>query len=233
MPVLVSYPFFRTAPTRTSLPQRDLFTRREAVYPTAPPLDHARFRLIARSLATVGALAVAFGLVGCATAAPKAPGGSSAIVRHTAVPAPSGGSINQTVPSATPGAVTSVSITKPAVLPSKVTISIVSAKFATVKATTPGEIAGPAIEATVLVHNGTSSTIDLGSTVVTLTEASGALGQPTTSSPAQPFTQSLAPGASMSGVYVFRVPKSGYNPVQITVSYAGGAPVALFTGTVS
>jgi hypothetical protein len=199
------------------------------VYPTAPPLTRVAF---ARALATIGILAVTLALAGCASA-PKAPGGSSAIVRHTAVPAPSGGSINQTVPSVAPGAVTRVSITKPAVLPSKVTISIVSAKLASVKANTPGEIAGPAIEATVLIENGTSNTIDLGSTVVSLTESSGALGQPTTSSPAKPFSQKLAPGNSITAVYVFRVPKTGYNPVQITVSYAGGAPVALFTGNVS
>jgi hypothetical protein len=201
------------------------------VYPTAPPLTRAAF--LTRSLATIGILAVTIGLAGCASNTPKAPGGSSAIVRHTAVPAPTGGSVNQTVPSAAPGAVTRVAITKPAVLPSKVTISIASAKLASVKANTPGEIAGPAIEATVLIENGTSNTIDLGSTVVSLTEGSGALGQPTTSSPFKPFSQSLAPGSSVSAVYVFRVPKSGYNPVQISVSYAGGAPVALFTGNVS
>jgi hypothetical protein len=184
-------------------------------------------------LATVGIVAAALTLVGCADNSPKAPGGSSAIVRHTSVPAPSGGSINQTVPSASPGAVTRVTITKPAVLPSKVTISIVSAKLASVKANTPGEVAGPAIEATVLIENGTSDAIDLGSTVVALTQVSGAPGQPTTSAPAKPFTENLAPGNSVSAVYVFHVPKTGYNPVQISVSYAGGAPVALFTGSVS
>jgi hypothetical protein len=201
------------------------------VYPTVSPLTRTTF--VVRSLAVIGVVAaLSVGLAGCANT-PKAPGGSSAIVRHTAVPVPGGGTINQTVASATPGAVTRVAITKPAVLPTKVTISIVSAKLASVKANTPGEIAGPAIEATVLIENGTSGTIDLGSTVVYLEEGSGALGQPTTSSPAKPFTQSLAPGAAISGTYVFRVPKSGYNPVQISVSYAGGAPVALFTGNVS
>ena len=199
------------------------------MYPTAPPLNRAA---ITRGLAVIGILAVTLGLAGCASAA-KAPGGSSAVVRTTAVPAPGGGSIKQTVPSATPGPVTRVSITKPAVLPSKVTISIVSPKLSSVKSNTPGEIAGPAIVATVLIENGTSNTIDLGSTVVSLTDGSGALGQPTTSSPAKPFTQTLAPGNSVTAVYVFRVPKTGYNPVQISVSYAGGAPEALFTGNVS
>ena len=199
------------------------------MYPTAPALNRAAF---ARSLAAIGILAVTLVLAGCAST-PKAPGGSSAVVRSTAVPAPGGGSIKQAVPSASPGAVTRVSITKPAVLPSKVTISIVSPKLISVKANTPGEIAGPAIEATVLIENGTSQTIDLGSTVVSLTESTGAHGQPTTSSPAEPFTQKLAPGNSVTAIYVFRVPKTGYNPVQISVSYAGGAPVALFTGNVS
>lgn len=187
-----------------------------------------------RAFATLAVLAVAVGLVGCAQNPTKAPAGSgTAITRSTDVPAPGGGSINQTVPSVKPGAVTKVAIGKAAVLPSKVTISIASAKLGHVSSNTPGEIKGPAIEATVVVQNGTSNTIDLGSTVVTLIEGNGALGQPTTSRPAKFFTQKLAPGGSMTGVYVFRVPATGYNPVQISVSYAGGAPVALFTGDVS
>jgi hypothetical protein len=198
------------------------------VYPNTPT------SFVPRLLATVGVIGVALlCLVGCVQKSGSAPGGSSVVIRHTAVPAPSSGTINQAVPSATPGAVTHVAIDKPAVLPSKVTISIVSAKLSSVKANTPGEIAGPAIEAHVVIQNGTAQTIDLGSTVVTLVEGSGALGQPTTSSPASPYTQKLSPGDSMTGIYVFRVPKSGYNPVQISVSYAGGAPVALFTGNVS
>lgn len=186
-----------------------------------------------RLIAIVAVLTAGAAVAGCAQNSPKAPGGSAAVTRSTPVPAPGGGSIYTAVPSATPGAVTHAAIGAPAVLPSKVTISILSAKLADVKATTPGEVQGPAIEATVQVQNGTAKPIDLGSTVVMLTESSGAPGQPTTSKPAQPFTQQLAPGASMSGVYVFRVPANGYNPIQISVSYAGGAPEALFSGSVS
>ena len=119
------------------------------------------------------------------------------------------------------------------VLPRKVTISIVSATTGKVQAQTPGEIAGPAVIATIRIVNGTSSPIDLGSTVVTLIDASGNPGEAMTSTPFHPFTQTAAAGKSLDGVYVFRVPASGINPITISVSYAGGAPVALFAGSVS
>ncbi|HWH25860.1 MAG TPA: hypothetical protein VNT53_04365 [Pseudolysinimonas sp.] len=196
----------------------------------SPELGRARHAIVVGAVALVVAVAIA----GCAPSAPKkAPGGSTAVTHSTPVPAPGGGSIEDVIPSAEPGGVTKAALGDPAKLPSKVTITVTSAKFVQVKAQTPGEIQGPAIAATVKVTNGTSATIDLGSTVVTLTDGSGGLGQPTTSEPSQPFTQEVAAGASLSGVYVFRVPATNYNPITISVSYAGGAPQALFTGSAS
>jgi hypothetical protein len=162
-----------------------------------------------------------------------APGGIKATPHKSDVPAPGGGSIDQTVAPVDPGAETKVAIDQPAALPNKVTIVIVSAVSQTVKANTPGEIAGPAVVVKVRITNGTAATIDLGSTVVTLLDAAGNPGQATTAGPASPFTGTAAPGKSLEATYVFGVPATGTIPVQISVSYAGGAPVALFTGNAS
>jgi hypothetical protein len=178
--------------------------------------------------------AAAHATVPAVTPGAPAPGSTStAAPRTTSVPAPSKGSITSTVAPVASGPVTKVALAKPAVLPSKVTVTVVSATRDVVKATTPGEIAGPAVVAVIRISNGTSSSLDLGSSVVTLVDAKGAPGQATTSAPANPFTGTVAPGKSLEGVYVFEVPSTSPNPFKISVSYAGGAPIALFAGTVS
>ena len=178
------------------------------------------------------------GLTGCTTAATTAssthaPGNISATPHKSAVAAPGGGSIDQTVAPVAPGATTTASIGSAAVLPSQVTITVVSATRQKVTAKTPGEITGPAIVVKLRVTNNTAASIDFGSTVVMLTYGSGTLGQPTTAGGFDPFTTAAAPGKSLDATYVFGVTGTDTNPVQISVSYAGGAPVALFAGNVS
>ena len=185
------------------------------------------------AVATIAFAATLLGVAGCAPTTKAAPGGSTAVARSTAVPAPSGGNISKTVAPEAPGSTTTAAIGKPAALPSKVSITVVSATSTTVKATTPGEIAGPAIVAKVSITNGTSAPIDLGSTVVTLTQTSGAPGQATSADPSRPFTATAAPGQTLTATYVFNVSATDANPITISVSYAGGAPVALFTGNAS
>jgi len=189
----------------------------------------------ARNAVVTAAIALALvALTGCAETPPStAPGGISVEKHSTAVPAPDAGTINETVSPADPGAVTKVSLTQAAKLPSGVIISLVKVSASTVTAATPGEIAGPAVVVRVRVTNNTTSPIDLGSTVVALIDSAGNPGQSTTAGPSDTFTGSAVAGASLEGTYVFGVPKSALNPVQITVSYAGGAPVALFAGEIS
>lgn len=203
-------------------------------------LKEPRRAAVTTAIASVAILASLVGLTGCvpvsgsvSASSSGAPGGIKATPHKSEVAAPGGGSIDQTDAPVAPGAETKVTIDQPAVLPSKVTISVVSATSQTVTAATPGEIAGPAIVVKVRIVNGTAASIDLGSTVVTLLDAAGNPGQSTTASPANPFTGTAAPGKSLGATYVFGVPATGTNPVQISVSYAGGAPVALFTGNAS
>lgn len=184
------------------------------------------------ALATSAILVLA--LTGCTpTSAKTVPGGGSVAHRETAVPAPGDGTIQQTVAPQPAGAVTKVGFAEAAVLPNRVTISLLKVVRQKVAATSPGEIAGPAIIATVSITNNGSTALDLGSTVVALLDSEGNPGQSTTAGPADSFTHIADPGVTQQGVYVFGVPATGVNPITISVSCAGGAPVAVFAGSVS
>ncbi len=185
------------------------------------------------------AIIVAVILAGCTPAA-VLPGSQtsgsptpSESPRETAVPAPGGGDIDETVASVEPGEITEAAIGSSAILASAVTVSVLEANRLDVGADTPGEIAGSAVAATVRIENNTDAAIDLGSTVVTLTDAQGNPGRSTTAGPFDPFTETAAPGEALDGVYIFGVPADALATISISVSYAGGAPVALFTGPVS
>lgn len=171
-----------------------------------------------------------------ATAAASAQAGgtpSSAPGLKAPVPAPSGGTIKEVIPQATAGPVTKVDMDKAAVLPGKVSITIAKVEAIETKATTPGEIAGPAVAMTVSIHNGSAKPISVDSVIVTLTDSKNGLGQPTTSAPYQPFAGELATGASVEGVYVFLVPTNNRTGLTLSVEYAAGQASAHFTGDVS
>ncbi|MFP7760251.1 hypothetical protein [Marisediminicola sp. LYQ85] len=178
---------------------------------------------------------VTVSVAGCVADAPEtedaAPGGSSAPLRDDEVEAPGGGTIDDTVDAVEPGDTVEVSLDEAAELPSDVIVEITETRRETVSANTPGEIAGPAVIVGLRVVNDTASDLDLGSTVVSLVGADGTLGQPTTAGPADPFTSIVSAGNSAEATYVFTDAPSGV--ITLSVSYAGGAPIALFTGDVS
>lgn len=153
--------------------------------------------------------------------------------RSVPVPAPSGGSVQQVVPAATPGAVTKVELNKSAALPGKVSITVAKVDAITTKATTPGEIAGPALAVHVSIHNGSSAKISVDSAIVTLSNSANVLGQPTTSDPHHPLSGDLAPGASAEGVYVFLIPLNARTGLTLSVEYAPGQAIAQFVGDIS
>ncbi len=153
--------------------------------------------------------------------------------RVTPVPAPSGGSIHDVISSVKAGPVARVSITGTAELTSGAVISVPSIKRFVAQAQTPGEITGPAVAVHVLIRNGSKSPINLNSVIVTLTDDKGFLGQPTTSTPYQPFSGTIAPGAAQRAAYVFLLPKTYRNVVSISVTYIPGMPSGQFVGTIS
>ena len=114
-----------------------------------------------------------------------------------------------------------------------VRVSVVEISGITVEAETPGEIAGPAVAATVRFENGSGEPLDLGGTMVSLVDAAGNVAVPTTSAPAAPTSGTLDDGATAEGTYVFRMPEDTRSAVTLTVDYSAGAPVVVFHGSVT
>lgn len=216
-------------------------------------------RSLACRAAVVCALGAALVLTGCTTPAGHAdephttPAASASAGQHTAgataqqkvtpvpestgrstpVPVPSGGSIDEVIPEATPGPITQVGLNDTAELPNEIAINIEKVEAIETKATTPGEIAGPAVAMYVSIHNGSAKTINIDSVIVNLTDSADGLGQPTTSDPYQPFAGELAAGKSVEGVYVFLVPTDNRRGLTLSVEYAAGQASAHFVGDVS
>lgn len=176
-------------------------------------------------------------LAGC-TSEPIADGSQNSDPVATAtVPAPGGGTVDdvvvaeedQPVPAA---AAAETPLDRPAELDDGMVIAVTEAERVETKAETPGEIAGPAVAVRLKITNGTDSTVDLSSVMVSLTGADGAFGQPTTSAPAAPFSGEIAAGGDAVGTYVFGIPAEQRDDLSITVEYVAGAPVALFVGEI-
>ncbi len=94
----------------------------------------------------------------------------------------------------------------------------------------PGEIAGPALAFDISLTNTSAAAVDLGAVTVNLTDDAGVPGLPMTGPPATPFSGSLAPGASVTGTYVFAVDEGSRSVVALEVSYSTQAPVVVFRG---
>lgn len=94
-----------------------------------------------------------------------------------------------------------------------------------------GNISGPALRATISLTNGTPGPVDLDDVVVAMTYGADHTPAPPLDDPSRaPFHGRLAPGATATGVYVFRVPAEDRGAVTLTVGYQPGAPFLVFTG---
>ncbi|MCZ2830217.1 hypothetical protein O2W14_15375 [Modestobacter sp. VKM Ac-2986] len=97
----------------------------------------------------------------------------------------------------------------------------------------PGNIAGPALRVTVQVTNGTAEPVSLGGVATNLYLGPDRTPASPVEDPSQaPFTGTVAPGASATGVYVFSVPVDARSAVTVEVGYEAGAPLLQFTGPV-
>ncbi len=135
-------------------------------------------------------------------------------------------------PTAVPSTAPPVALQAPAKVDS-VVVSLVTIQSLTVSANGPGEVAGPALAVTVKISNNSSAAVDVSHAVVTLLDSQGQVGTPTPESPAAPFTGSVQPGASASGVYVFDIAQTQRNPINVYVTYTAGAATAHFVGNAS
>jgi hypothetical protein len=125
-----------------------------------------------------------------------------------------------------------VKLDKPSSTGQGVTVRITAAKAIVAKAQLPGEVAGPGVALTLVVHNGSPKPVDLGAVVVTLLDSANAPGDEMSAKPAKPISGILQSGKSATGVYVFTVGRSRRNPISVDVTLTGEAPVLVFKGDV-
>lgn len=114
-----------------------------------------------------------------------------------------------------------------------ISVVIDKVESTTVEAQTPGEVSGTAVVVTVTASNGASEQQSLDSAVVLVSAADGEPGIGTTAGDPKPLSGSLAPGQSATGRYVFMLGSAAGRDVSVSVNYAAGEPVAIFSGKVS
>jgi hypothetical protein len=172
-------------------------------------------------------------LAGC-TDSGGAPGPSGSVEtqkpRTTPVPAPDDTTIDDVIDEAEPAPVEDAELDEVVELDTGVRISVTELSAVTVEATTPGEVAGPAVAAMVRFENDSGEPLDIGGAMVTLLDAAGNVAAPTTSSPAAPALGTLADGEAAEGTYVFLLPEDTRDQITLTVDYQAGAPVVVFHG---
>jgi hypothetical protein len=153
--------------------------------------------------------------------------------RTTAVPAPEDTTIDDVIEEAPPAPVRDADLDDVVTLDTGVTVSVAEITGITVEAETPGEVAGPAVAATIRFENDSGHPLDLDGAMVTLVDAAGNVAAPTTSEPAAPTSGTLDDGGTAEGTYVFRMPEDTRGAITLTVDYAAGAPVVVFHGSVT
>ena len=180
---------------------------------------------------------------GGVTPAPSASAATSSAAPSSAAPtAPATPTTTAAAPAATGGLseVPTVPVTTAPAVPvsSPATVDGVTVTLGRVTAFTgaaqvPGELGGPAVAVPVTLRNGTGAAVSAGDVVVDLVGADGSPASPFTSGPAKPLSGTVAPGATVSGVYAFTLGQDARTGVSVTVSLRAGTPVALFTGSVA
>jgi hypothetical protein len=173
-------------------------------------------------------------LAGCTVSgSPSVPPLATEPPRTTAVPAPDDTTIDDVIEEAPPAPVEEAELDDTVTLDTGVRVSVTEISGITVEAETPGEIAGPAVAATIRFENASGKPLDLDGAMISLVDAAGNVATPTTSSPAAPTSGTLDDGGSAEGVYVFRMPQGTRDAITLTVDYAAGAPIVVFHGSVS
>jgi hypothetical protein len=192
--------------------------------------------------AAVSAIGLAAVLTACtASSSGAAPGPSASTSAPTTTaptssaatsPSPATTGSPTVVPTAPVSTAPAVPIGTPATV-GGVTVRIGAVSSFTGSAVTPGELGGPAVAVPVTLRNDTSAAVSAADVVVDLVRADGSPASPLSGSPASPLPATIAPGATVSGVYAFTLATDARADVSITVSYRTGVPVAAFTGSVA
>lgn len=222
----------------TSPPGRSPESTASLSTPTAPttagPSGMRRTRPGMRARLAASAIVAATALLALAACVPGAQAG--ALPTHApneVVPAPSGGTLSDQVPTPSPAATVDAKVGSKASIGGGVSIAISGLTATKVTAKTPGEVSGDAVVVRVTVDNRGAVPADVDSAFVDLVASDGTFGVATTAGDPKPFTGEVAPDSSATASYVFMMSKPHGRPVTVTVSHAAGAPVAQFQGTVS
>ena len=172
-----------------------------------------------------------------AAAAPSAPGSPSSTAvpdDDPAVPEPPAPEAPAPVGDASvlPAALPAVAFDQEASGEDGVTAQVVSLEAIEGTAEGVGNIAGPALRATVRLTGATSEPVDLDLVSVTLTHGPDATPASPLDDPSRaPFAGTLESGGTAEGVYVFTVPEDGRDAVTLTVGYRAEAPFLVFSGS--
>jgi hypothetical protein len=113
-----------------------------------------------------------------------------------------------------------------------VTVTVPSLKAVEGEGQGAGEVSGPSIQFVVSVGNGTSADVSLAGVVINVyygddQTPAGEL----TGGASSPLPGAVGSGATVSGTYVFAIPKDKRSNVRITVDYQAGSPIVVFEGS--
>jgi hypothetical protein len=217
---------------------------------TGPPAPSSRRRLLlawaaalCAVLAVLAVLAARSGDDGTAAAAsPSHPAGATASPYPTEVVLPTG-----TVPpppptpeatgptedaTALPVSLPPVELGEEAATEDGITAAVEDLAAVEGSATGPGQVAGPAVQVTVRITNGTGAPVSLDAVAVDLaTGPDAAPASPLEDASYAPFRGTVEPGGEAVGVYLFTVPEDGRDNLTVSVGYQAGAPYLVFTGS--
>ncbi|MCD2441002.1 hypothetical protein LQ757_01815 [Agromyces sp. SYSU K20354] len=195
-----------------------------------------RTRVVVAAAVAAAAMTITGTLAGCIASENPTDAASvptpSETPRTTEVPAPGGTTIDDVIETAPPGPVKDADLDDVVTLDTGMRISVTEITSITVEAETPGEVAGPAVAATIGFENESGGPLDVDGATVSLLDADGNLAVPTTSAPAAPVMGAIDDGESAEGTYVFRIPEDTRHEITLTVDYAAGAPVVVFHGSI-
>jgi hypothetical protein len=110
-------------------------------------------------------------------------------------------------------------------------VSIDNLEAVTGEADGPGEVAGPALRFTLVLRNDGDAPVSLESTVVTAYSGPEQTPALDLRGPGGvPLPVEIAPGATVTGVFIFTVPLEDRDQVKIGVDYTVGVPIVVFEG---
>lgn len=170
-----------------------------------------------------------------------APGGAATRTTPTAVPAPE----SKPAPTPAPAPPSAPRAGEPAPPPERPAVPFTRSsapvagvvfsidKLQAVKgiAQGPGEVGGPSLRFELTVRNDTAKAVSLTSTVVNVYFGPDEAPATELRKPGGiPLPETVAPGRTARGVFIFAVPEESRDQVRITADYTAGVPIAVFEG---